>query len=83
MAVLTRDQLDAIRLQLEAGINTGAKQRAVWNAAVQAVEDWFETSARTEISQAINAAISPATMTVAEKTAVAKFWLYSKFLRGG
>lgn len=83
MAVLTRAQLDEIRADVEGAIPTGAKQRAIWNAAIQAVEDWFENSARTEISNAINTAISPATMTVAEKTAVAKFWLFSKFERGG
>lgn len=86
MGVLTRAQLDAIRVQLESpdsGIVTGGIPNATWNLAIQAIEDWFETSARAEISAAMNTATSPTVLTAAQKKAVGLYWLFSKFGRGG
>ena len=83
MATLSRDQMDSIRVQLENNLATGSIPKATWNAAVQAVEDWFENSARSEISTTINTATSPTVLTTQQKTAIAKFWLWSKFQRGG
>ena len=86
MAVLTRDQLDSIRVQLEAspaGIATGGSAKSLWNAAIQAVEDYFENTARAGINSAVNTATSPTVLSAAQKKAIVVYWLLSKFNRGG
>lgn len=46
------------------------------NAALQAVEDFFELPAtKTAISNAINGATAPATMTALQKRYLVKIWL--------
>lgn len=50
--------------------------KAVANAALQAIEDWFVLPAtQSAISNAINAATSPVTLTVAQKKIIGKVWL--------
>lgn len=50
--------------------------KTVANAAFQAIETWFSAGAQqTAISQAINAATSPVTLTVAQKKIIGKAWL--------
>ena len=76
MAILTPTQLDEVRqaytrpIELTTGI---AFQRAVLNAAIQAIEDTLTgTTMQTALSQAIDAAIAPATMTNPQKRALIK-----------
>jgi len=74
MAILTPQQLDEVRqaytrpLEFNGGVS---HRRQVLNAAVQAIEDTLTGAAvQTALSNAIDVAISPATMTNAQKRAL-------------
>ena len=84
MAVLTGPQLDAVRQPfVEEEAEGEALRRQVLNAAIQAIEDTFSGAApHAAISNAIDAAISPATMAAARKRRLVKWWLKSRFERG-
>lgn len=76
MAILTSQQLDEVRqaytkpLEFNGGVS---HRRQVLNAAIQAIEDTLTgTTVLTAISNAIDAAISPETMTNAQKRALMK-----------
>lgn len=76
MAVLTPTEKDEIRqafakpLEFNGGV---VWSKSALNAAIQAVEDVLTgAQAQTAISNAIDAAIAPATMTNAQKRALAK-----------
>lgn len=76
MAVLSPQQLDEIRqayakpLEFAGGVS---HRRQVLNAAIQAIEDTLTgVAVQTAISNAIDAAISPATMTNGQKRALIK-----------
>lgn len=81
MANLNAGQLTEIRQRVAA---TGAipvtYTKPQINAAVQAVEDYFETTARAGISAAIEA-VEPGTFTAAQKRQIAKMWLFQKYGR--
>lgn len=83
MAILTSEELQEIRHGCDRDKQIPVDYtKAVINAAIQAIEDWFETS-RTSISQAINTATSPITLTAAQKKEIGKHWLRRKAQRGG
>jgi len=85
MAVLTGPQLDNVRHAFAEELRSDGIPwtRAKLNAAIQAIEDVFESGAlQTAISNAINTATSPAVLTGAQKRALVKFWLRSRFDRG-
>jgi hypothetical protein len=74
MAILTPQQLDEVRqaytrpLEFNGGVS---HRRQTLNAAVQAIEDTLTGAAvQTALSNAIDAAISPATMTNGQKRAL-------------
>jgi hypothetical protein len=76
MAILTPQQLDEVRqaytrpLEFNGGVS---HRRPVLNAAVQAIEDTLTgTAVQNALSSAIDAAITPATMTNAQKRALIK-----------
>lgn len=76
MAVLTPTQLDEVRqayakpLEFNGGVS---HRKPVLNAAIQAIEDTLTgATVQTAISNAIDAAISPTTMTNGQKRALMK-----------
>jgi hypothetical protein len=77
MAVLSPDELTKIRQECAKRVPVNYT-KAQLNAAVQAVEDWFETN-RSSLSAVINNATSPLTLTAGQKRALVAFWLESKF----
>ncbi len=84
MAVLTVDELARLRQDVEAETSP-ACVKAVLNAASQAIEDYFENTARAGLSAALDAATQPlgVTFSVVEKRRLVKVWLRRKFERGG
>ena len=85
MAILTPDQLSEIRRQMAAEYATQDWTKVQINAGIQAIEDYWETTARAGASAAIDAATTLLgfTFTGAQKLKLGKFWLLSKFNRGG
>lgn len=83
MAILTGDELDAVRQPFAREVANIAWRRQILNAAAQAVEDVFVSAAfQNAMSTAIDNAIAPATMTAPQKRAFVKWFLKSKFDRG-
>jgi len=82
MATLTAPQLAELRRGIAPDVAAVNFNKPQVNAALQAVEDWFETTARTEIGAAIETA-APGVFTNAQKRVIAKYWLRQKFDRGG
>lgn len=82
MGVLTSGELTFCRQGAEAE-RTFAHTKGTIDAALQAMEDEWETNTRTAMSSAIDTAISPATMTNTEKKTVGKWWMRKKFDLGG
>lgn len=82
MAILTPNQLAELRRAQQADTLI-PQPKATINAALQAIEDYFETTARAQISSAINTATSPITLTAPQKTLLVKYWLMQKFTGGG
>lgn len=71
MAILTADQLQEFRAACALEMDVRYNKSTI-NAVMQAIEDLFET----------NAFSAPIVFTAAEKRALVKFWLYSRFRRG-
>lgn len=82
MAVLTSDQLCDIRRDLAREFAAVGYTKAEVNAALQAIEDWFEAN-RASLGSAINAGTAPFVFTNPQKVALVKYWLRKKFERGG
>jgi hypothetical protein len=83
MAILTAAELDDVRHQWQRDADGIPWSRPKVNAALQAVEDVFTgTALQTALSNAIDAAIAPGTMTAAQKRVLVKHWLWSRFARG-
>lgn len=81
MAVLIPFQSAELRRAVAAQIPAVTYQKAAINAALQAIEDWFEGN-RASLGVAIETA-APSTFTAAQKLAMVKWWLSQKFERGG
>lgn len=85
MAILTSADLTDVRRLIDRARSVAinyTKPQA--NAAIQAVEDWFEDN-RAALSAAIDAATEPLgiTLTNPQKREFVKQWLTDKFQRGG
>jgi len=81
MAILTTDQLVQLRQMAAAEAATVTWTKPQVNAALQAIEDWWEAN-RASLGTAIEAA-APGKFTVAQKKALGKYWLWQKYGRGG
>ena len=79
MAVLSAAQLIELRNSCETG-RAGKGTKAQVNAATQAVEDYFENTARSGLGSAIETA-APGVFGANEKKAIVKAWLLQKFAR--
>lgn len=82
MAMLTSPELGAIRRDLEDESIAITYQKAQVNAAIQAIENSFETTCKAALNNAIETA-APGVFTAAQKRAMVKRYLYRKFQRGG
>ena len=81
MAVLSSDQLTDMRKKMAVG------ETVVWtkpqlNAALQAIEDWYETN-KVAIGTAIDVATAPLVFTAAQKKKLGAYWLLQKASREG
>lgn len=77
MAVLNATQLTELRQACSrSGIAINYTKAQV-NAGLQAIEDYFENTARAGFGQAIEAA-APGVFTAAQKKQLGKFWLLQK-----
>lgn len=81
MAVVGNGELDQIRQEAAAEVDVDYL-KGVANQAVQAIEDWWE-STRVDLSAAIDAATDPVVLSNAQKRALAKHWMRRKAARGG
>lgn len=75
MATLTGDQLAELRQEAARVVGVVTYTKPVINAALQAVEDWFEAN-RAALGGAI-----PGPFNAAAKKQLVKFWLKQKFGR--
>ncbi len=83
MAVLTPIERAELRRFVAAEFGTVTYVKAQIDAAMQAIEDWFEAN-RASLGTAINAATQPDfTFTNPQKVLLVKYWLRQKFERGG
>lgn len=83
MATLTDAQLTELRRKFASSGVPITATKPVFNAAYQAVEDWFvAASTQSAVSQAINAATDPVVLTVAQKRALVEHWLRQRAERG-
>lgn len=81
MAILTNDQLGDLRRGTEMDRTPLTHTKTQVNAAFQAIEDRFE-AVRASFGTAIETA-APGVFSGPQKIALVKFWLRSKFDRGG
>ena len=80
MAILTGDELAELRRAMAAnGTVTWTKPQI--NAALQAIEDWFEAN-RVALGAAIEAA-APGLYNATRKKRLVAYWLRQKFVREG
>ncbi len=82
MAVLTVGELAELRKSLAAESDVVTWNKATINAALQALEDWYEAE-RAVVSGLINAATDPFVFTNAQKKKLARYFLRQKFRREG
>ena len=83
MAVLNNNELADLRRRTQREWSTDIDfDKSVANAALQAMEDWYEDE-RTVVSGLIITATSPKAFTAAEKKLIAKHFLAWKFQQGG
>ncbi len=80
MAVLTDAQKTELRQAVAALVATVPWNKAQVNAAVQALEDWYETSGRAAAGSAIETAV-PGVFTAAQKKKIGAVWLLQKYYR--
>ena len=78
MAILTAAQLTELRqkIQISLSPNPAAVKNQI-NLALQAIEDYYETTARPGFGAAIETAV-PGRFTPAQKKQIGKFWLLQK-----
>ncbi len=77
MAVLNAEELVDARRLAKKLLGTLDYDKATINAAVQAIEDWFETN-RSGISEDIDTATCPAVMSNPEMKRLGAAWLLYK-----
>lgn len=81
MATLIADELAELR-QAQQRMRVVDHPKPVVNAALQAIENWFEAS-RPSLNAALNAATAPVTLTISEKRTLLGVWLAQKTRREG
>ena len=81
MAVLSPTQLAELRRGCAQDVAVNYTKAQV-NAALQAVEDWMEATARAEIATAIELA-APGVFTGPQKKSIFRWFMRQKFERGG
>jgi hypothetical protein len=79
VAILTTDQLAAIRRRVAKAFNPDSVRwkKPEINAALQAIEDWFEAN-KASGSAAVDTATAPFVFTGAEKKLLFAYWLLVK-----
>lgn len=77
MPILTAEQLAYLRREMARSQSVVDYNKPVINAALQAIEDWFE-SRRAQISNAIDTATSPVVLTAAQKRLLVIAFLMQK-----
>jgi hypothetical protein len=77
MAILSPSELTDLRQRCAANVNTLSWTKAEVNAALQALEDWFDTSGRADAAAAMEAA-APGVFTNPQKRLIGKYWLLQK-----
>lgn len=82
MAVLTALELDEVRRKAT-NKTVYNYTKSVLNVAIQAIEDYWENTAKAGFNTAINTATSPAVLTVAEKRWLFAYWMGQKMGREG
>ncbi len=82
MAILTADELAALRRRMAASAGAVDWDKGTVNAALQAVEDKFELI-RSDISATIDTAAAPFVFTVQQKEKLVGATLQRKFVREG
>lgn len=80
MAVLTPEELADLRRRVRRSVGDVSWTKPQINAALQAIEDWFELN-RTLIVAAIDTASNPFTFTGPQKKALVAYWMLQKFGR--
>lgn len=80
MAVLTNNELAELRQDIARDTETQNWDKPIVNAALQAIEDWFEANKATG-SAAVDTATSPFTFTNGQKKKLFRYWLRQKFGR--
>lgn len=83
MAVLTSDELAFNRQGDADGEVSLDWDKATINAAIQALEDWYETSGRVAASTAIDAATAPYVFSNPIKKKIGRWWFRMRFDKGG
>lgn len=81
MAILKAQMLAKLRQNCAREISV-TYDKALINAVLQAVEDWFTSAS---VVSSLNTAINDAggsVLTAAQKRAMVKFWLLNRFERG-
>ena len=81
MATLIADDLADLR-QAQQRVRVVDHPKPVVNAALQAVENWFEAS-RPSLNAALNTATAPIILTLPEKRTLLGVWLAQKTRREG
>ncbi len=71
-------QLSDVRQRIAAIAVTQGWTRTQVNAAINAVDDWFETTGRQEATAAIEAAV-PGVFTAQQKRWIGKFWMFTRW----
>lgn len=83
MATLTATELAELRLACASSQATVGYTKAQINAALQAIEDWFENTARAALNTTINTATSPLVLSAPVKKILVAHYLRQKFAREG
>lgn len=78
MAVLTAEQLAKIRRGVAQQFATQNWDKPQINAALQAIEDWFELNKASGVT-AVNTATAPFVFTGPQKKELFAYWLLHKF----
>ncbi|MGI9489096.1 MAG: hypothetical protein ACR2RF_25065 [Geminicoccaceae bacterium] len=82
MAVLTAEELTELRQGAANDSITLAWTKTNINAALQAIEDWWETTAKLDAATEIETA-APGVFSNPEKKLIGKWWMKKKFDLGG
>lgn len=82
MAILTTTEFAELRQAIARDQATVDWNKPQINAALQAIEDWFEAN-RAALGAAINAGTTPYVFTATQKKRLVAYWLRQKFEREG